>query len=146
MKLGSTIIIAFVIAWTIQFGMTYLQMRRFQKRLNELRKDGTTATGMSGSMYKRRVYGVLVIDKNEKIIHAEQFSGWTVFAGLKPVKELEGFTTKDIMDEEVPLPISKKVRNAFQAAVEEIEKAKEKAAEKKEEPSRGIPTINSSGN
>lgn len=145
MKLGSTIVIAFVIAWTIQFCMTYLQMKRFQKRLNELRKDGMTATGMSGSMYKRRVYGVLVIDKNEKVIHAEQFSGWTVFAGLKPVKELEGLTTKDILDDEMPLPISKKVRNAFQAAVEEIEKAKEKAAEKKDEPSTGLPKINSSG-
>jgi DNA-binding transcriptional regulator of glucitol operon len=146
MKLGSTLIIAFVLAWVIQFAMTYLQMRRFQKRLSELRKEGVTATGMSGSMYKRRVYAVLVIDQNEKILHAEQFSGWTVFAGLKPVKDLEGLTTNEIVDEEVKLPIPKKIRSAFQNAVEEIEKAKVKAAEKKEEPQKGIPIINSSGN
>ncbi len=130
MKLGSTIIIAFVIAWIIQFGMTYLQMKRYQKRIKELRKDGTTATGMSGSMYKRRAYGVLVIDRNEKIIHAEQFSGWTVFASLKPVKELEGLFTQDILNENLELPIPNKIRSAFQNAVEEIEKAKEKTSAK----------------
>ncbi|RJQ42406.1 MAG: transcriptional regulator [Anaerolineaceae bacterium] len=129
MELGSTLIIGFVIAWIIQFAMTFLQMRRFNKRLTELRRLGTTAVGMSGSMYKRRTYGVLVINKDEKILHAEQFSGWTVFASLKPVKELEGLTTKDIMDESMELPVSKKTRNAFQNAVQQIENAKKKAAE-----------------
>jgi len=129
MNLGSTLIIGFVIAWIIQFGMTFFQMRRFNKRLMELRKLGTTAVGMSGSMYKRRTYGVLVIDKNEKILHAEQFSGWTVFASLKPVKELEGLTTADIMNESIELPVSKKTRNAFQNAVQQIENAKKKADE-----------------
>lgn len=123
MELGSTLIIGFVIAWIIQFAMTFLQMRRFNKRLTELRRLGTTAVGMSGSMYKRRTYGVLVINKDEKILHAEQFSGWTVFASLKPVKELEGLTTKDIMDESMELPVSKKTRNAFQNAVQQIENA-----------------------
>ncbi len=131
MKLGSTIIIAFVIAWIIQFAMTYLQMQRFNKRLKELRKGGKiTATGMSGSMYKRRAYGILVIDENEKVLHAEQFSGYTIFASLKPVKELEGLTIHDVMDESIVLPISKKIRNAFQNAVAEIEKAKKTANEK----------------
>jgi glucitol operon activator protein len=129
MKLGSTIIIAFVLAWVIQFVMTYFQMRRYQKRLNELRKEGTTATGMSGSMYKRRAYGILVIDDDEKVLHAEQLSGWTVFASLKPVNELVGLTTKDIIDDSVELPISKKIRSAFKNAVEQIEKAKKKALE-----------------
>jgi glucitol operon activator protein len=127
MKLGSTLFIALFTAWVIQFAMTYFQMRRYYKRIGELRREGPTATGMSGSMYKRRVYGVLVLDENEKILHAEQFSGWTVFAGLKPVKELEGLSIKDIMDEGVELPISKKVRNAFQNAVLEYQKAMDKA-------------------
>ena len=133
MKLGSTIILAFVIAWVIQYAFTYFQLRRYHKRLNELRKEGTTATGMSGSMYKRRAYGVLVVDENEKILHAEQFSGWTVFAGLKPVEALIGLSAQDIMDDQLELPISKKIRSAFQNAVVEIEKAKEKAEKKAEE-------------
>ena len=145
MKLGSTLIIAFVIAWMMQFALTYLQMRRFNKRLIELRKSGTTVTGMSGSMYKRRAYGILVIDKNEKILKAEQFSGWTVFAGLKPVKELEGISIKDVIDESIELPVSKKIRSAFQNAVAEFEKARQKAAKGKNEFGNGTFSQNSSG-
>lgn len=130
MELGSTIIIAFVLAWVLQYAMTYFQLRRYNKRLNELRKDGTLATGMSGSMYKRKTYGILVVDDKEKIVHAEQLSGWTVFANLKPVADLVGLTTTEIMDDSIELPVSKKLRSAFQNAVEQIEKAKKKAAEK----------------
>ncbi len=129
MQLGSTIIIIFVAAWLIQYVMTFFQMRRYNKRLSELKKMGPTAVGMSGSMYKRRAYGVLVFDKNDKVICAEQFSGWTVFAGLKPVEELEGLSLNDIKDENVELTISKKIRSAFINAVDQIENARKKAAE-----------------
>jgi len=144
MNLGSTLIIGFVIAWVIQFVMTFFQMRRFNKKLSQFKKLGTTAVGMSGSMYKRRTYAVLVIDKNEKIIHAEQFSGWTVFASLKPVIELVGLTTVDVMNESLELPIAKKTRSAFQNAVQQIENAKKKADEqqaqiKNEQLSQNLP-------
>ena len=129
MQLGSTIIIIFVAAWLIQYMMTFFQMRRYNKRLSELKKMGPTAVGMSGSMYKRRAYGVLVFDQNDKVVCAEQFSGWTVFAGLKPVKELEGLSLNDIKDENVELTISKKIRSAFINAVDQIENARKKAAE-----------------
>ena len=84
---------------------------------------------MSGSMYKRRAYGILVFNDKDTILHAEQFSGWTVFAGLKPVKELEGLTLNDVKNLEVELPISKKIRSAFINAVEQVEAARKKAAE-----------------
>lgn len=129
MQLGSTIIVAFVVAWVIQYAMTFLQMRRYNQRLKEMKKMGPTAVGMSGSMYKRRAYGVLVFDDQEKIIHAEQFSGWTVFAGLKPVNELVGLTLTQVKDESVELPISKKIRSAFINAVDQVEHARKKVAE-----------------
>jgi len=131
MQLGAAIIIIFVLAWALQFAMSYFQMRRFYKRVGQLRKDGITSVGMSGSMYKRRIYGVLTVDKTDKILHAEQLSGWTVFASLKPVKEVEGLYIKDIMDDSSELSISKKLRSAFQSSVNEIEKARKKAAETK---------------
>jgi len=129
MQLGSTIIIIFVVAWVFQYGLTFFQMRRYNKRLSELKKLGPTAVGMSGSMYKRRAYGVLVFNDKDTIVCAEQLSGWTVFAGLKTVKELEGLTLNDVKDESVELPISKKIRSAFVNAVEQVEAARKKAVE-----------------
>jgi len=131
MQLGSAIIICFVIAWVIQYTMTYFQMRRFNKRIAEFKKLGTTSIGMAGSVYKRRTYGVLVIDKDEKILKAEQLSGWTVFAGLKPVKVLEGLSTKEVMDDSIEIAIPLKVRRAFQNAIQQIENARMKTAEQK---------------
>jgi DNA-binding transcriptional regulator of glucitol operon len=131
MQLGTAIIIILVIAWALQFAMSYFQMRRFYKRVSQLRKDGVTSIGMSGSMYKRRIYGVLTVDKTDKILHDEQLSGWTVFASLKPVKDVEGLYIKDIMDDSMKLSISKKLRSAFQNSFNEIEKARKKAAEAK---------------
>lgn len=145
MQLGSTIIVAFVVAWIIQFGMTFFQMRRYNKRLSELKKMGPTTVGMSGSMYKRRVYGVLVFDEQEKIVCAEQFSGWTVFAGLKPVKELEGLTLNDVKDESIELPVSKKIRSAFANAVAQVEIARKKEAEAVAQAQNIQPDENSSG-
>jgi len=135
MQLGAAIIIIFVLAWALQFAMSYFQMHRFYKRVGQLRKDGITSVGMSGSMYKRRIYGVLTVDKTDKILHAEQLSGWTVFASLKPVKEVEGLYINDIMDDSSELSISKKLRSAFQSSVNEIEKARKKAAEAKTDES-----------
>ena len=131
MQLGATILIIFVFAWALQFAMSYFQIRRFYKRVGQMRKDGITSVGMSGSMYKRRIYGVLTVDNTDKILHAEQLSGWTVFASLKPVKEVEGFYIKDIMDDSNGLSISKKLRSAFQSSINEIEKAKKKVGETK---------------
>jgi len=87
---------------------------------------------------------VLVIDKDGKILKAEQFSGWTVFAGLKPVVELEGLSTKDILDDTVTIAIPPKTRSAFKNAVQQIENAKKKAEEQglqdnREQSAKNIP-------
>ena len=89
---------------------------------------------------------MIVLDKNEKILHAEQFSGWTVFAGLKPVKELEGLSIKDVMDESIELPIPKKILSAFRNAILEYQKAKEKAAGKINDALNKTEIANTSGN
>ena len=116
----AVIFILLVIMWILQFGFTYLQMQKFYKRLKIIRQDGVTAIGMEGGRYKGRAYGVLTVGKDNKIIHAEKMSGWTNFAGLKPVPELVGMTLDEIMDEERTLPVSKKLQSAFRNAARDI--------------------------
>ena len=121
--IGENIAVIFIllaIMWVLQFGFTYIQMQKFYKRLKIIRQDGVTAIGMEGGRYKGRAYGVLTVDKENNIIHAERMSGWTNFAGLRPVPELVGMTLEEIMDEERPLPVSKKLQNAFRNAARDI--------------------------
>ena len=119
------IFVLLVVMWILQFGLTYLQMRKYTARLKIIRQDGLTAVGLSGSKYKGRTYGVLTVDKNNKIIHAEKMSGWTNFSNLRPVPDLVGMTLEQILDEEKELPISKKLHLAFRNAANDLLEAKE---------------------
>ncbi|MBX3047516.1 MAG: hypothetical protein KJZ53_02625 [Anaerolineales bacterium] len=105
-----------LIMWGLQFAFTYVQMRKFYARLKIVRQAGLTAVGKGGGQYRGRVYGVLTVDENKTIIHAEKMSGWSNFSGLKAVPELIGLSLHDILDETRELPVSRKLSEAFRDA------------------------------
>jgi len=127
---GTVLMIGILAAWLLQFVMSFFQMRRFYGRVSLLRKEGMTAIGMSGSVYKRRLYTVLTVDERDVIKHAEQLYGWTVFASLKPVEGMVGRTMMDITAEPNSLPLTKKQLDSFRSGVNEIIKARAKRLEK----------------
>ncbi|NOK57725.1 MAG: hypothetical protein GFH27_549303n12 [Chloroflexi bacterium AL-W] len=123
---GSTIVVGLVVFWFVQFGAAYWQMQRFYGRMTELRKNGLTAVGLNGDRYKGRSYAVLTINEQDRVVHAEQFSGWTVFAKLRRVPALEGIALQDMLKDEAQLPVSQKLRTAFVNAANDLQKAREK--------------------
>lgn len=116
------LVAAIALMWFAQLGLSFFQYRRFYKRMTELRKFGKrAATGMAGSNWTLKAYGVLVVDENDLIVKAEQLSGFTVFAGLKPVTQLEG-QPLSVVAEKKPMPgIKKRVWQAFQKAKEYLD-------------------------
>lgn len=123
---AAIIFFGLIVMWFIQFGAAYWQMRRFYRRMVVLRQKGLTAIGLNGDRLKGRAYAVLTIDQHDRVVHAEQFSGWTVFAGLRPVPELVGLPLKEILANEANLPVSKKLRSAFASAARSLQTAREK--------------------
>jgi len=117
-----------VVMWLLQLGLSYWQMRRFYRRVAELRRRGTVSIGMEGSMWRRRQYAVLVVDEQERIVHAEQLSGWTVLASLKPVAGVAGRTLAELFDDQATWPVKPKLRLALRNAAQHIRTAKERAA------------------
>ncbi|MDJ0756562.1 MAG: transcriptional regulator GutM [Ardenticatenaceae bacterium] len=130
----SLVIVLLVVSWLIQFGFSYYQMRNYSQRLSILRKDGLMSVGKGGGQYKGRAYGVLVVDKNQKVIHAEKLAGATVFAKLRPVPHLVGRTAAEIAAEDTDLGLSKKLTEAFRFAANEILQADKKPEEEEEFP------------
>lgn len=110
--------------WVIQFGLAYRQMRHFYQRMITLRRSGLTAIGLSGNRYWGRAYAVLTIDEDGRIIHAEQFSGWTVFAQLRSMPPLIGMSLQELLNNEASLPISKKLRSACANAARDLQAAR----------------------
>jgi len=140
---GSAIIILLAFAWLLQFGLSFYQMRRFYRRVSALHKFGSVWIGMEGSSWKRRQYVALVVDKDNIIRRAEELSGWTVIAGLKPVKGLDGRPISDLKDDAIELPVKGKLLLAFRNAVKLIEDAAaKKAAQEKEEEQNAMQEVN----
>lgn len=127
---GTTIVLLLAIMWALQYGLSFWQMRRYYKRLSELRREGMVWVGLAGSAWRRRQYAVLVVSPDQRIVRVEQLSGWTVLATLKPVPGLEGRPVSDLLDDSVPLPVSGKLLLALRDAVKHMQAyAAKKAAE-----------------
>jgi len=133
----SFIILAMGIAWAIQYGLAYLQLKRFYRRVSELRRLGTVSVGKAGSAWRRRVFTVLVVDRERIIQHVEQLTGWTVFANLKPLTGLEGRPMSDLFNDSLALPVTRKqllaLRNAAEFIIQLDDRKKVKSEEKEAE-------------
>ncbi|MCU0492684.1 MAG: transcriptional regulator GutM [Chloroflexaceae bacterium] len=98
------IFLVVVVFWSAQFVLAYWQLRRFHKRIGELRKLGRTSIGMHGNRWRGRTYAVLVTDKANIIRHAETFDGWTVFSKLKPFTGLNGTRLEALLADSAATP------------------------------------------
>jgi glucitol operon activator protein len=113
---ATVIIIALAFVWTLQYLLTFRQMRRFYRRIAQLRRDGVLSVGMAGSTWRRKQYAVLVVDEHCGIVHAEQLSGWTVFARLKPIPGLVGQPMNHLWTDDVEVPVPPKLLRALRDA------------------------------
>ncbi|MCB9102418.1 MAG: hypothetical protein H6632_22970 [Anaerolineales bacterium] len=120
------ILIGLVVMWLFQFGLAYFQMRRFYERMIELKRNGLTAVGLCGNQYKGRAYAVLTINEHDRVVHAEQFSGWTIFARLQPVPDMQGLNLDEVLTNHTRLPVSKKLQTAFANAARDLREARTK--------------------
>lgn len=113
-------IVLLAVAWTSQLILSFFQAKRFYSRLSQLRRQGKrTSIGLAGSNWRTKAYGVLVVDEKNQIVCAEKLTGWTVFAGLQPVKPLIGLPLEALSGERIQ-GISKKSWLAFQKAAEQL--------------------------
>ena len=115
----SYIFIIIAVAYALQILLTGWQARRFFAKLKELRKDGLASVGLAGGKWSGRTYGVLVVNDDLKVIHANKLSGMTIFSQLKPVDVFVGLDVRDLLDEEREFPVKEKALKAFRNAAKE---------------------------
>lgn len=132
-EMAPYIVISLAVAWLLQYGLAFLQLKRFYKRLYQLRRFGSVWVGKYGSAWKGRTFAILVVTKDRHISRVEQFSGWTVLANLKPIEGLEGRPIADLTNDSIQLPVSHKLLLALRSAVSFIEIADQQSAERAKE-------------
>jgi hypothetical protein len=89
------------------------------------------------------------VDPQDRILRAEQLSGWTIFAALKPVPGLEGLSLDDLDDDARMSAIvaNRKLLLSLRSAAKFVREAAERArakqveaAEAGEEMERALPS------
>lgn len=115
--------ILLAVMWAAQFGLAYIQMRRFNGRILEVRKWGKTAVGLGGNRYRGRTYAILTVDDTGTVVNAEYFTGSTVFARVKPAPTVVGMTIDQILADPDGLPVNNKGRAAFVSAATYLQTA-----------------------
>lgn len=124
------LVVALAGVWALQLVLSLFQSKRFHRKVFQLRKQGDKASvGMAGSNWKRKVYAVLVVDRDRNSVHAYKLAGFTVFADLEPVPELVKLPLERFEQDEPPEGVSRKVWTAFQHAAGFIRSADENAAQ-----------------
>ncbi|UGA54044.1 transcriptional regulator GutM [Vibrio sp. VB16] len=86
----STLIVIAIIAWALQIGFTFFQIRAFNHMLQAMAVKGTVKMGKTTSRWKARTIVVLVESEDKRIVDAKVFKGWTVFARPKVLPNVIG--------------------------------------------------------
>jgi len=116
------ILLAAVVAgWTVQMYLTLQQSTAFNKRVVELRRQGTVAVGVAGRRYRGgRAYVALAIDDADVVCDALTLQGWTTFARGRPLPALLGLRRRTLAgDRDVP-GLTAQQREAARMAVESL--------------------------
>ena len=130
----SALFLALAFVWVLQLIFSLLQTKRFHKSVAELRKQGAaTSVGISGRNWTLKNYGVLVVDEERVVIRAQKLTGFTVFANLKDVPQLSGFSLERFDSQEPVTGVKKKLWQAFQSAAAFIIRHDKKQLEEKEQ-------------
>lgn len=109
------LIVIAVVVWSLQAAMGWIQMRAFNRLLQDLSARGRVVIGRSGHRWRGRTLVLICLDPRSTIIDACVLSGFTVFARARPLTELIGLATplNETVLATLPRQIAEAVRVAF---------------------------------
>jgi DNA-binding transcriptional regulator of glucitol operon len=79
-----------VAAWIVQIVLSYRQAIEFAHRIAEMRRLGKVAVGLGRGRLRSRVYAVVAVGADERVMGAEVLRGWSTLSKSKPIAGLPG--------------------------------------------------------
>jgi glucitol operon activator protein len=122
------------LAWILQLVLSMRQMRRFYRRVSELKRLGRTTIGVGGGTYRGRAYAVVVADPAGRVVTVEVMSGISVFAALRPLPALKGWNLRALCDTP-PAGLKTKQKAALCQAATKLQQGGEGAGSLRDLPS-----------
>ena len=112
------VVILFVaVAWVLQLALALWQTHAFYRRYALLRRGAAaSAIGVSGSNWRRKTYGVLIVDESRTIVRAERLAGISIFARLREVPQIVGLPLQRVERDDPVEGVPGKTWDAFRNA------------------------------
>jgi len=102
-----------VTAWIVQIMLGYRQAIEFSHRIADLRRQGTVAVGLGRGRLRSRVYAVVAIGRDDRVVGAEVLRGWSTLSNAKPIPDLRGLPYQRLCDTPAVAPFDKALRDAL---------------------------------
>lgn len=97
MSMTTALITLAIIAWALQIGLSWLQIKRFNNAFTTMKKGCYLGIGRNNNgRFKPRILIALSFDQDKNIIDSVMMKGLTVFALPKQLKYLHGMNLADI--------------------------------------------------
>lgn len=94
------LIIIFMLAFVLQYLLSFQQMKQFNKHYSYLRKQGRVAIGVSKGGFKAGAIAMFSIDENGFIMEGRYMQGVTVFSKFKDLHGFEGYDIDELKIED----------------------------------------------
>ncbi|MGX7112307.1 transcriptional regulator GutM [Gemella cuniculi] len=105
--------ILFILAFILQYALTYVQLNSFKRSYSKLRKHGRVVIGRKKGAARAGAIVMLAIDNNDKVITGEAMQGVTVLARFKNFDYFNGLKVGTISREDCKaIKLSKSLTSA----------------------------------
>lgn len=102
-----------IAAWIVQIVLSYRQAIEFAHRIAEMRRAGKVAVGLGRGRFRSRVYAVVAVGRDDRVVGAEVLRGWTTLSKPKPIAGLPGLPYERLCDTPAVADFDEALRDAF---------------------------------
>ena len=118
----------------VQAGLTYLQLKSYQRRVAELKHLGILSVGSQKGRIGAGSIVIMVVDEQGQIVTCEEMKGRTVFARFKEREDLKGMRLDEARRlREQLLAKDRRKRKKRDSMLSAIEAAQNRLANRSEE-------------
>ncbi len=109
-----------IAAWISQLVLSYRQAIAFSHRVADMRRKGTVAVGLGRGRLRSRVYAIISVSRDDRVVAAEALRGLTTLSASKPLPGLPGLPFERLCDTPAVADFDKPLREALCQAVSTI--------------------------
>lgn len=113
-----------VFAWVVQLLLSYRQAMEFGHRIADMRRLGTVAVGLGRGRLRARVYAVISVGRDDRVVGAEVLRGWSTLSNAKAIPGLTGLPYERLCDHQAVEELDAALRDALCQAVATIRQSR----------------------